>query len=348
MKIHALAALTAAALWSSTALAQEVKPEVEQSAFVGPGLYEIAFSEARDIVYVASVASADQEGTTSSVFGLNPDTLEIVETINVGDAPAFGLGINDATQTLYTTNTRNGSVHAIDLRTGEIVATITNPRAEDRTPHLREVLVDEENNVIYVTDYGGGADGDVWIIDGATNTLSNTIRSVGGSVSGMALDRERGRLYLTSLSTAEIIVVHLESRNVLGTFPVWAARPTNIAFDPVTDRLFVTNQGTGDVAVLRAENGEILAHVPTGSGALGISFDPETNLVYVANRGAGTVSVIDASTLSVVAELETGTRPNTVALDAATNLVYVTNKSTSSRGLVPDDEAGNTVSVIRP
>jgi YVTN family beta-propeller protein len=325
-------------------LAQAVAgaPVVDKTLKVAPGLYEVVASPSRGLVYVASVGSRQPE-VGAKILGLDPTSLAVKQTIDVGQEPAFGLGINDRTQTLYTTNTRNGSVSAIDLKSSKVVGTIkveADPKA-----HLFRLLVDEERNVVYASVTGGR----VWVIDGKTNTLSHVIEDVGKTTVGLALDAAGNRLFAANMGSGDIAVIDLASRKIVTRFAVPGDRPTMLAFDAAKKRLFVTNQGSGDVTVVDATNGQSLKTIKTGGGALGIAFNPATNLAYVANRQAGTITVIDTAALKVVADLPAGSLPNTVALDAKTNRVYVTNKAKSAGRDAPpvDDPAGDTVTIVQ-
>lgn len=324
------------------AQATATKPTVDKTLKVAPGLYELVASPTKGLVYVASVGSREPQ-VGAKILGLDPTTLAVKETIDVAEAPAFGLGINDRTQTLYTTNTRSGSVSAIDLKTSKVIATIkvdTDPKA-----HLFRVLVDEAKNMVYVSVVGGK----VWVIDGKTNTLAHVIEEVGKTTVGLALDPSTNRLFAANGGSADIAVIDLATRKITTRFPVPGDSATMLAFDAKQKRLFVTNQNTGDVTVLDAATGKVVKAVKTGEGALGIGINPKTNLVYVANRQAGTITVIDAATLEVVADLTAGSRPNTVAIDAKNNRVYVSNKAkTAGRNAPPiDDPNGDTVTLVR-
>ena len=66
-----------------------------------------------------------------------------------------------ASQTRYTTNTRSGSVSAIDLRDNSAVKI-----SEGEGAHLRQVLVDEDSNTVYASVFGAKEKPSaVWIID---------------------------------------------------------------------------------------------------------------------------------------------------------------------------------------
>lgn len=345
-KHQGLAAVAVAILFGGVAvMAQAVasKPSVAKTAKIAAGLYEVAASPSTGLVYVASVGSP-REQIGAKILGLDPATLEVKKTIDVADAAAFGLGINDRTQTLYTTNTRSGSVSAIDLKTSRIVSTIK--VAADPKAHLFRALVDEEANMVYVSNTAGR----IWVIDGKTNQLAHVIEEVGKTTMGLALDRAGNRLFASNLGSGDIAVIDLKTRQITSRIPAGGERPSQLAFDAKSQRLFVTNQGSGDISVIDTAKGALIKTVKTGAGALGIGFNPATNLVYVANRQAGTVTIVEASSLEVVADLPAGSLPNTVAIDGKSNRVYVTNKAKSGGRNAPpvDDPSGDTVTLIVP
>jgi YVTN family beta-propeller protein len=310
---------------------------------IGPGLYEIVASNARNAVYVASAGTRSAPGGT--IYVLDPVTLAIRDSIDVSSAPAYGLGLNDRTQMLYTSNTRDGSVWAIDLKTGRTIARIADP--SDSTAHTYRVVVDEASNTVYVSI--ADTPGRVWVIDGNTNTLAHVIENVGTRATGLALDAAANKLYAASLGTNEIVVVDLATRQVVSRMPSGGEGPIQLAVDTAGGRLFVTNQVTGAMSVLDTKSGELLATVKTGEGALGVGFDAGTNMVYVANRRAGTVTVVDATSYSIVSSIDAGTLPNTVAIDAKSHRVYVTNKARAPQGQPMEaDTGGDTVTLITP
>lgn len=310
MKKAALAVLAAGMILSADA--QTVKKKVKP----GNSLYEIVYNGENNAVYVATT-----RGNTGipAIYQLSAADLTVQDSILVGDAAAFGLGINEKTQTLYTSNTRGNSVHAIDLKTNKVIATIQSGQEKS---HTRQVVVDEMDNKVYVSDVGGG----IWVIDGKTNAFSHRIENAGLSITGMALDKKKDRLYAVDNKANKVISYDLKTKSVIDSFATGSERAINLALDTKANRLFVANQGSGDVAVLDAESGKLLKTIPTGEGALGITYCPEKNLVYVANRGAGTVTIIDAADYNIVAEVKSGSLPNTVAVDKKGN-AYVTNRA---------------------
>lgn len=332
--IKTLKMLAVVALGASIATHAQAQ-SVKQTTKVGKGIYELVYSEKNNALFVTSVG-------TKSIYKLDANTLAIKDSIAVTDAPAFGIGLNDKTQKLYTTNTRTNSVSAIDIKTGKILNTIVAPSG---TAHTREVLVDEDANKIYITDVGAGSK--IWVIDGKTDKLDRIIENTGKTTTGMAFDKKNQKLYVTNMGSNQVGVIDIKLNKLVDSIPAGGEGPTNLVFDVKTDRLFIANQKTADVSVIDIQAKKVVQTIKTGAGALGITFDPIKNKVYVANRQSGTVTVIDANNYKVVADLKTGTYPNTVVVNKRTGHAYVTNKAQTKRD-EPSfiDHNGDTVTMI--
>jgi len=339
------AALTAVALSAVPASAQDAgpAPEIMAQAQIHGGLYELAAS-ADGSLWVAATGSSFAEG--AKVFQLDGRTLEVKTSIDVPESRAYGMAVNNTTGAVYTTNTRDGNMSAIDVATGRVTV-IPNPTGEGN-PHLYRIAVDEENNMVYASVAQG--EGQVWVVDGSTNTVDRIISTGGGSPTGIIHDGERNRLYVSNMRTENIAVIDLGTDRIIDLIPTAGGRSTQMAFDPVTNRLFTGNQNTNDISVIDLNSMRAVKSVSVGEQPVGIGFHPIANQIYVANRRSGTVTVIDAGTYEEVAEIEIGSYPNTIFIDEVSGLVYVSNKAVRSpRDQDPvKDPRGDMVTVIRP
>jgi YVTN family beta-propeller protein len=315
--------------------------ELEKSAPVGKGIYEAVFSTADGYLYVTGAGSRTEPA--GGVYKVDPATLQVVSTISLTENPPFGIGINNQTQIVYTTNTRTNSVSAVDLKTGKLIATISNGTEKS---HTREVLVDEAKNIVYVSDVGQPSS--IWVIDGKTNKFLHAIENVGPTTTGMAFAGATDKIYVTNTGDNTVAVVDVQSRKVQRTFPSGGEAPINIVSDG--ERLFVANQKSGTVTVLD-KDGKLIKSIETGDGAIGITYDPVKSRIYSANRQTGTTTVIDATTYQVLADIATGSAPNNVKVDPKTGIAYVLNKTKGGRpqpGETPVvDTNGDTVSKIK-
>ncbi|SHJ39462.1 40-residue YVTN family beta-propeller repeat-containing protein [Roseomonas rosea] len=341
---HLLALLGAAgvAAKGSPALAA---PTVERTVKVAPGLYELVVSTTTNLLHVAS--AGPRGGNSAKILGLDPRTLELRSTVELGDDPAFGLAVNDRTGMLFGTATRDGKLLAIDLRSGTVKAQI----GEGAGAHVRQVVVDEARNRAFVSVFGAREKPSaIWVVDTSANTVSTVItEGLEGGISGLAYDPAGDRLFAAAMQANEVVEVSLARKAGVRRFACGGDSPVNLAYDAAGGRLFCTNQKSGQLSVLDVASGEALKVLETGAGALGVSLSGDGAVAYVANRGAGTVSLVDTRNLSVMTSLETGTHPNTVAVDRRSGLAYVTNKARMApRGQPPvEDPNGDTVSLIR-
>ncbi len=314
--------IAAVALFATTA---SYAQSVEKTQKVGSGLYELVYNQKDNSVYVASAGSRTKPH--GFVVKLDANTLAVKDSISLADNPPYGIGINNKTQKLYTTNTRNNSVSVIDLKTNKVLATI---KPSFERSHTREVVADEVNNKVYVSDVGGGSK--IWVIDGKTDKLEKVIENTGKSTTGMVVDAEKGKLYYTNMGTNNICVLDLKSHAVVDSFSTGGESSINLVLDKKTQKLFVANQKSNNVTVVDLKTKQVVKTIEAGKGALGIALDPVKRRVYTANRQDGTITAINADTYEVVSTLKTeGTFPNTITIDPKTGSLYVTNKAQGKR-----------------
>ncbi|WP_437921108.1 YncE family protein [Sphingobacterium sp. LRF_L2] len=313
--------------------------QVHKSSPAGKGVYEAAINAKDGHIYVTAAGSRTAPG--GALYKIEPGSLSIVDSISLKENPPFGIAINNKTQVAYTSNTRTNSVSAIDLKSGKLLATITHGSEKS---HTREVLVDEDNNLVYVSDVGDPSS--IWVIDGKTNTFSHLIPDLGKTATGMTFLGKHDKLYVTVMGNNTVAVIDTKTRKIERSFDSGGEAPVNIVSDG--KRLFVTNQKSGTVTVLDKE-GKLLKSIAAGEGAIGIAYDPVKDRIYSANRQTGTTTVIDGKTYEVLADLATGSHPNHVKVDKS-GVAYVINKAKGGRpveGQAPTvDTNGDTVTQI--
>ncbi|MEC3880532.1 YncE family protein [Parapedobacter sp. 10938] len=314
------------------------------SAKVGKGLYEIVVDHNDGAVYVASVGQGDVLGPY--IYKLDPKTLAAVDSIALDEVPGFGLGINQKTQTLYTSDTRSNSVHAIDLKTGTVLATISNGAEKS---HTREIAVDEKTNKVYVSDVGDPST--IWVIDGKTNQYLYSLEDAGKTATGLAIDSKKGLLYVTAMGDNEVHVYNTKTREKVTSFPSGSESPINIALDKKGNRLFITDSKNSVLTALNASTGKLLQKITVGENPIGVTFDAKHNRIFTANRKGQSLTVIDGKTYAIIKDIATEGLSNTVAVNPKTGEAYVTNKQVGSRvreGQTPPAPLpnGDTVSLI--
>lgn len=309
---------------------------------VGKGAYEMAVSQQENALWVATSQSrkTDKGGV---VYRLDPVTLEVTQAIH-NDLKPFGATIDNATQTLWFGNTVNSTVTAIDAKTSEVKGRLVldDRKRSDTVKPLqpRQLVADDTTNTVYIT--GIGKESVIWVVDGATLKLKDTITNTGTFSTGLALDAKAKRLYTTN-ADGELVTIDTATNKILSRKKVQDDGKEhfylNLSLDTAGQRAFVTDSKQPEVLVVNLKDGSVMQKI-AAPASLAVLLNPARNEAYVTHREAGKVSVIDAKTYKVTRTYDTPVYPNSLALSADGKTLYVTVKQKSTRqqeATQPDD-----------
>ncbi|HDR2162310.1 TPA: YncE family protein [Enterobacter cancerogenus] len=309
---------------------------------VGKGAYEMAVSQQENALWVATSQSrkTDKGGI---VYRLDPVTLEVTQAIH-NDLKPFGATIDNATQTLWFGNTTSSAVTAIDAKTGDVKGRLVldeRKRSDTVKPlQPRQLVADETTNTVYIT--GVGKESVIWVVDGATLKLKETIANTGTYSTGLALDAKAKRLYTTN-ADGELLTIDTATNKILSRKKVQDDGKEhfylNLSLDTAGQRAFLTDSKQPEVLVVSLKDGSVMEKI-AAPASLAVLFNPARNEAYVTHREAGKVSVIDTKTYKVTKTFDTPVFPNSLALSADGQTLYVTVKQKSTRqqeATQPDD-----------
>lgn len=282
------------------------------SGLLRQGAYQSAYSDKNDSLWVATASNGSG---VSELLKVDPETLEVTQAITPPTGAdgklqmLFGVDVDDSTNTVWVTNTRINSVSVYSQSDGAHLATIAG------VTHSRDVVVDEQNSVAYVSAVMGK---EIVKIDTKTYQVIERI-PVDGQPMGLDFDEATGTLVTSTLDTNKAVVIRGQAQQ---SYPLAATRASGVAYDAPRDRVYVASQESADLTVVNASTGEVIKTIPAGAGALTV--DQVGDLIMVGNLMASTLTVVDANTLEVVDTI-THARPNHVA--AAKGSFYVVDKS---------------------
>jgi YVTN family beta-propeller protein len=117
---------------------------------------------------------------------------------------------------------------------------------------------------------------------------------------GLAVSRDRQRLYVTCEGRQEVLVVDVTSRRILHAIPTNQAGSHMLALSADGSRAYVTNFWHGTVSVLDLRANRILAQIATGSGTEGIGLSPDDRHAYTSSVYINEIVKVDTGTLQVV------------------------------------------------
>jgi YVTN family beta-propeller protein len=179
---------------------------------------------------------------------------------------------------------------------------------------------DDATGNVYVAN---GDSANVSVINGTTNTVTNTI-VVGGAPEGMTYVAQTGYIYVTNLGSPNLSVINGPTDKLVGSIPV-ASGTSDVAYDPMNAYLYVANIAYNNVEVLNITTNQSVTNISVGTGPEHVAVDVATGYVYVSNVGSANVSVINGTTNHVVVTIPTTSQPGGIAYDAANGYVYVAN-----------------------
>lgn len=293
-----------------------------QTTSVGERAYQSAVS-ADGKLFVSS-ARGPKDG--SRLMRLNAGTLAIESEATLPkdkkgeQIGVFGVGVDNAHNQVWTTNTLAETVTVYDAKTLSVVKVFP----EGSVSHPRDVVIDEANNRAYVS---AALTGFVEVYD--TKTLEHIgqlefVVERGKNLfnsTDLTLDSAGGKLYGVSRDTPWVGWIDLKTGKSTTVKVPQAQGATDIARDPQTGRLYVASQETNNVVVLDAD-GKVLADTYIGAGGVSVVWDPLTSQVFAATRAGGTVAVLNKDG-KLVANIPMDNTPNnlTAGPDGAVYLV---------------------------
>lgn len=293
-----------------------------QTTSVGERAYQSAVS-ADGKLFVTS-ARGPKDG--SRLMRLNAGTLAIEAEATLPkdkkgeQIGVFGVGVDNAHNQVWTTNTLAETVTVYDAKTLSVVKVFP----EGSVSHPRDVVIDEANNRAYVS---AALTGFVEVYD--TKTLEHIgqlefVVERGKNLfnsTDLTLDSAGGKLYGVSRDTPWVGWIDLKTGKSTTVKVPQAQGATDIARDPQTGRLYVASQETNNIVILDAD-GKVLADTYIGAGGVSVVWDPLTSQVFAATRAGGTVAVLNKDG-KLVANIPMDNTPNnlTAGPDGAVYLV---------------------------
>jgi YVTN family beta-propeller protein len=223
------------------------------------------------------------DGQAGLIKVFNLKTFQIVQSIQ-GIEDADGIVRDPATGHVFVINGKSGTATVVDPRTNTVVITI---RAEGAL----EAGVPDGTGLLYLN----AAEKRLLLrVDTRTNAI--TARwpiSDCESPHGIAMDRERQRVFVTCVNE-RMVVVDVMSGAEIKSLPIGKGTDA-AAFDPVRRRIFSSNGRDGTLTVIEEADGDqyrVIGTVATALSGRTMDIDPQTGRIFIVAgevlAGAGT------------------------------------------------------------
>lgn len=317
------------------------------------GVYELAWSERQNAVFVASAGDRRDKSSPASVLRLDAQTLDVQAVIPM-QRKAFGMALDDASNRLYVGNTYDASVTVVDTLTNTIVGLVElmdkvpNDKGELRTTHvIREITLEPQTHRMYLMAQSWSLDNVLYVVDTRSLKITHKLGGFGtAKVPGVALDSARKRLFVTSMA-GELITVDTQKMAITGRVKTRGEQLLGLRYNPASNQLIATDHGYAtlrdwqeqhiagfkssnpgnELVVFDADTGRELQSVAAPAGPLAILLDEQGKRLFVTNRAAGQLTVYHSDSYALLQTIELPPMPNSLAFDRARNVLYVSIKN---------------------
>lgn len=315
------------ALHASVTLAKDFTEKDFPSQPLGHGVYELAYDNGQQSLYVASSPSFEADKPQGQVFRLAADNLTITDKIKT-ERRTFAMSLDEENHALWLGNALDGSVSLLDTRTNKVVKTLQ--LSDDADPkkkaHVREVVLDKKHQRLYVSGIAGKGNGLIWVVDTQKQQLVHTLEKT-ESV-GFAVDTTGEKVYAVT-GTGELITLDGSTSKLLSRVKVDPKEPKhyflNIALNTAAGLGYIADTNTRDVLVVKLDSGKLIHRIPTPN-SIAVLYNAARNEIYVTHRNARQISVIDATSYAVKHTIKTDAMPNSIALSPDAKTLYASVK----------------------
>ncbi len=229
-----------------------------------PGIHGVALAPALNRGY-----SSNGRDSSVSIFDLK--TFKRLGVIRVNGRNPDAILFDTPSQRLFTFNGGSANATAIDIGTDSVIGTI--PLAGKP-----EFSVSENRGLIYVNIEDRSL---IAEIDPRTLKVTRTWPlAPGEEPSGLAIDRENGRLF-SVCGNKLMVISDIKAGKVITTVPIGAG-VDGAAFDPASHLAFSSN-GEGTMTVVKEESPakfSVLENITTRRGARTLVLDERTGRIY--------------------------------------------------------------------
>src|SRR5579862_9580999 len=277
---------------------------------------------------------------SNTVSVINGATNTVIKTVAVGSHPTVA-DVNPITNRIYVVNNGNGTgttMSVIDGNTDTVISTVTVGN------YPWGVAVNPVTNMVYVVNYCGNqfgcnatsAKGTVSVINGANNTVTNTV-TVGYGPVIILLNAATNKIWvLNSCGTdANCPLGNGNNAQVVGTISqidgvtlgVQTATTGKgvvaMTVNNVANQAYVSNNTDNTATVINGNNlGTQTVNV--GQSPDDIEVNVNTDTVFVCNSASNTVTAFNGATLQTTT-VNVGSMPVEAWVNPVINRVYVSN-----------------------
>ena len=200
---------------------------------------------------------------THSIKVVDPTTRKVVRSIPTGEPESHMLAISSDGRRGYTANVGSGTISAINMRSGKLIAMIPVAKVVQR------IAISTDDRWVFTADQ---TKPQIAVINARTNKVWTWI-SLPGIGFGLTPTHNGLRLLVTHPTSDSVSVVNLKALKVERTIHV-PADPQEIVVPPNDHTAYVSCDESKQVAAIDLASGRVEQLIDVGAGADGLAWVP--------------------------------------------------------------------------
>jgi YVTN family beta-propeller protein len=234
----------------------------------------------------------------------------------------------------YTGNYDTDSVSVIDTATNRVVGSPISVGDQPST-----MAITPNGKTLYVGAEGDENGNNLTIVSTQSNqavgTIPLTYEGTDHPAATIAISPDGKTAYVVSYEVEGILVVDLQTNQVVGPVIPVGGDPWGVAFSPDGSVAYATDLEEDKVEVINTATRDAFAAIPVGEDPRNVVFSPDGKTAYVVNEASDDVSVIDTATRQVLGDpIPVGEEPWGIALTPNGSRLYVSNLGEDSVSVI--------------
>ena len=253
----------------------------------------LAFSPSGTYAYVTNQ-------NANNVVIINTATNTVVNAITSGFNAPIGVAFSPSGTYAYVINYNSNNVVIINTATNTVVNAIifgiSSPRGD--------VAFSPSGTYAYVANCGspcgGVGNGNVVIINTATNTVSGAITSGFYYPVGIAFSPSGTYAYVANSGSSNVVIINTASNSVINSITSGINGPYGVAFAPSGTYAYVTNYNSNNVVIINTATNTVTSVIVSGMyNPSGVAFSPSGAYAYASDYyGTNNVMIINTKALT--------------------------------------------------
>ena len=177
----------------------------------------------------------------NKVFKIDPQTLNIIDEYATGNSPD-GVGISKDDSKIYVTNTKDGTISVINLKTKKAKVIVTGGK-----PEL--IHYNHDHSLLYISNFH---ENKVHILDTASDKIVHEITGLDGPEEAV-LSKSEETLYVVNFNKSKIFSYDAKTYEKQPAEFTVSTKPIGVVSAANDSKLYVTNYGDNAVSVIELD-----------------------------------------------------------------------------------------------